>query len=186
MRPGEIVQLRSMYGGRVRWAFPHRVIADDGERFVLYLPPGAEGVWMGRDADGRYLERWMSDEPPRAHVWERHHVLSLTRRGDAHSLWHFWDPGWTFVGWYVQLCDPIVETADGLETMDHALDVTVDPDGTWRWKDEDDFAEAQTLGVLTPEAAAAVRAEGARVIAARPWPTGWEGWRPNPRWSLAT
>ena len=43
----------------------------------------------------------------------------------------------------------IVETRDGLETMDHALDVIVEPDGTWRWKDEDDFAEAQALGVFT-------------------------------------
>ena len=186
MRPGEIVELRSRYRGRVRWAFPHRVVADDGERFVLYLAPGTAGVWMGRDAGGRYLERWISDESPRAHVWERHHVLSVTRRGDAHSLWHLWDTQWTFVCWYVQLHDPIVETADGLETMDHALDVVADRDGTWRWKDEEDFAEAQALGVLTPDAAAAVRAEGERVIAERPWPTGWEEWRPNPSWSMAT
>jgi hypothetical protein len=51
-------------------------------------------------------------------------------------------------------------------------------DGTWRWKDEDDFAEAQRLGVFTPAETARVRAEGERVLAARPWPTGWEQWRP--------
>jgi hypothetical protein len=50
--------------------------------------------------------------------------------------------------------------------------------GTWHWEDEDDFAEAQALGVFTPAEAAAVRAEGERVIAARPWPTGLESWRP--------
>ena len=175
-----------MYRGRVRWAFPHRVIADDGERFVLYLAPGTEGVWMGRDEDGRYLERWISDERPRAHVWERHHVVSVTRRGDAYSLWHFSDEAWIFVGWYVQLQDPVVERDGGLETMDHALDVFVDPDGGGRWKDEDDFAEAQALGVFKPAEALEIRAEGERVIASRPWPTGWEGWRPNPSWSMAT
>jgi len=62
--------------------------------------------------------------------------------------------------------------------MDHALDVLVEQDGTWRWKDEGDFAKAQRLGVFTPDEAALVRAEGERVIAARPWPTGWEDWRP--------
>jgi hypothetical protein len=56
--------------------------------------------------------------------------------------------------------------------------VIVEPDGTWRWKDEDDFAEAQALGIFTAEEAAAVWAEGEHVIAARPWPTGWEDWRP--------
>lgn len=45
-------------------------------------------------------------------------------------------------------------------------------------KDEDDFARAQELGVLDAAGAAAVRAEGERVIAERPWPTGWEDWRP--------
>jgi len=167
-----------MYGGRVRWAFPHRVVADDGDRFALYLARGTEGVLMGRDADDRYLERWMSDEPAHRHVWQRHHVLSLTRRGDAHSLWHFWDEEWNFLCWYVQLQAPVVETVHGLDTMDHALDIVIDPDGTPHWKDEDDFAEAQALGVFTPDQAAAVRAEGERVIAARPWPTGWEDWRP--------
>ena len=168
-----------MYRGRVRWAFPHRVVADDGDRFALYLAPGTEGVLMGRDADGRYLERWMSDEPARGHVWQRHHVLSLTRLGEAHSLWHFWDEGWNFLCWYVQLQAPMLEAAHGLDTMDHALDVVIDPDGTSHWKDEDDFAEAQALGVFSREEAEAVRAEGERVIAARPWPSGWEEWRPS-------
>jgi uncharacterized protein len=178
MRPGEIVEVRSMYGGLVRWAFPHRVISDDGETFALHLAPGAEGVWMGRDPDGRYLERWVRGDPPHPLIWTRHHILALTRRGDAHSLWHFWDDEWNFVCWYVQLQEPVIETPNGLETMDHALDVIVDPDGTWRWKDEDDFSEAIALGVFTEDQVAAIRAEGERVIAAKPWPTGWEDWRP--------
>ena len=178
MRPGDLVELRSVYRGRTRWAFPWRVITDDGDQFVLYLAPGTKGVWTARDADGRYLERWVSEEPPHALVWQQHHVLSLTRRGEAHSLWLLWSEDWTFRCWYVQLQDPVVETASGLETMDHALDVLVEPDGVWRWKDEDDFAEAIALGVFTADEAASVRAEGERVIAARPWPTGWEDWRP--------
>ena len=178
MRPGDVVELRSVHQGRVRSAFPWRVVADDGDALVLYLAVGSEGAWMGRDPDGRYLERWVSDEPPHRHVWRRHHILSLSRRGASSSLWHFWDEDWNFVCWYVQLHAPLRETSEGLEMTDQALDVIVDPDGTWRWKDEDDLAEAQALGVWTPEEAAAIRAEGERVIAARPWPSGWEDWRP--------
>jgi hypothetical protein len=66
--------------------------------------------------------------------------------------------------------------------MDHALDVLVEPDGTWSWKDEDDLAEAQALGVFSGEEVAAIRAEGERVLSAPPWPTGWEDWRPDPSW----
>jgi predicted RNA-binding protein associated with RNAse of E/G family len=114
---------------------------------------------MGRGTDGKYLERLVRGDDPHPHVWRYHYVLSLTRRGDAHSLWLLWEEDWAFRCWYVQLWKPIVETATGIETMDHALDIVVDPDGAWRWWDEDDFDEAQKLGVFTPEQAAAVRAE---------------------------
>ena len=52
----------------------------------------------------------------------------------------------------------------------------------WRWKDEDDLAQAVQVGILDAEAAAALREEGERVIAAKPWPTGWEDWRPPREW----
>ena len=79
---------------------------------------------------------------------------------------------------------PMSETPLGFDTTDWALDVLIDPDGTPHWKDEDDFAEAIALGVFTPEEAAAVRAEGERVFAERPWPTGYEDWRPPPGWTI--
>jgi len=41
---------------------------------------------------------------------------------------------------------------------------------------------AVTVGRLSKDEAAALRAEGERVIAERPWPTGWENWRPRDGW----
>ena len=71
-----------------------------------------------------------------------------------------------------------------LDSFDYQLDVVVGLDGTWHWKDEDEFALAVELGMYTAEQAAAIRAEGERVIAELPalLPTGWEGWRPDPAW----
>ena len=178
MRTGDVVEVRSVFRGRVRWAFPWRVVADDDELLVMHLAPGTVGVSMGRDANGRYVDRWVTDEAPRAHTWTTHHVLALTRRGDAYSLWLLWSEEWVFRGWYVQLQEPIVELDGAVESMDHALDVQVDPDGSWHWKDEADFAEARALGAFDDAKAATIRAEGERVVAAKPWPTGWEDWRP--------
>jgi hypothetical protein len=158
-------------------------VANDRDRVVLYLSPGTHGVWMGRDCDGRYLERWARGDDPHPHVWQLHHVLWLVPPGEGHMLGLKWAEGWRFVGWYVNLQSPPAATSLGYDTCDLALDVEVEPDGTWRWKDEDDFAEAQTLGVLDQAGAAAVRAEGERVIAQKPWPTGWEHWRPDPAWT---
>lgn len=183
MQPGDACVLRSVYRARVRSAFPKRLIAD-GEQIALYLPIGAEGFWMGRDPDGRYLRRWMGDEPPHAHVWHSNHVLWLARPGEASMLGLLWDETWRFRGWYVNLQEPLRRTALGFDTLDLALDVWVEPTESWTWKDEDDFAEAQALGILDERAAAAIRAEGERVLAEKPWPTGWEDWRPDPRWTI--
>jgi hypothetical protein len=178
MRPGDVVELRSIYRGSPRWGFPTTVVEDDGLRLALYLAPGAKGYWI--PTEGRYLERWARGDDPDLHEWKWHHVLWLIRRGDAHMLGHFWDESWAFKGWYVNLQLPVTERDGFVDTMDQALDVVVDPDGTWRWKDAADLAECVALGIFTEAEASTVRAEGERVIAARPWPTGWEDWRPWP------
>jgi predicted RNA-binding protein associated with RNAse of E/G family len=116
----------------------------------------------------------------RESVW-RNDALRITRFGDAHSLWLFWRDG-VFTGWYVNLQDPLRPTSLGWDTRDHTLDITVEPDGTWSWKDEDHLAAAVARGRFSEEEARAIRAEGERVIAERPWPTGWEEWRPDPSW----
>jgi hypothetical protein len=185
MRPGDVVLLRSVYRGRVRWTFPHRLVEDGGARVALYCGPGAQGKWMRPERGGRYLERWARGDDPYDKVWEWTHVLRFGHRDRPHSLDLFWDEQWAFLGWYVNLQRPLEETTLGFDTTDWALDVVVDPDGDWRWKDEDDFALAQELGVLDADEAAAVRAEGERVVAERPWPTGWEDWRPPAEWTPA-
>jgi len=87
---------------------------------------------------------------------------------------HFWrsgrfarvNRGWRrgeFLGWYVNFEKPPVVHADRVITMDLVLDALVAPDGRWTWKDEADFDEAVRRGLVTPDEAAAVRAEASRV-----------------------
>ena len=174
--------VRSVYRRVVKSAFPHRFAGTKDERLALYLAVGTRGFWLGRDGDGRYLERWARGDPPHEHVWHSNHILWLARADELSALGLFWDEAWRFRGWYVNLQAPLRRTRLGFDTTDWALDVWVEPDGTWSWKDEDDFADAQALDVLDEEAAAAIRVEGERVIRERPWPTGWEDWRPDPEW----
>jgi len=71
-----------------------------------------------------------------------------------------------------------------LETQDHELDLVVRPDRSWRWKDEEKMEYWVRQGRFTPAEVAAIRAEGERVLAASPFPTGWEDWRPDPSWRV--
>jgi hypothetical protein len=184
VQPGEAVLLRSIYGGRVRWTWPHHYVGEDAAgRHAIYCGPGNRGKLMKRVAGEGYLEAWVRGDPPFDFVWEHTHVLRFMRAGDAHTIEISWDESWTHLGWYVNLQAPLRVNGTRFDTTDWALDVVVDAEGAWRWKDEDDFAHAIALGVFDADGAAAVRAEGERVIADRPWPTGWEDWRPPPEWT---
>ena len=179
---GDPVLLRSIYRETVRWCWPHHYVGEWDGRTGLYCRPGNRGKLMKRVAGKGYLESWVTDAPAFDYVWDHTHVLRFMRAGDAHTVELFWDEDWRFLFWYVNLQTPLVVRGDRFDTTDLALDIVVEPDGTWSWKDEDDFAQAIELGVLDEHEAADVRAEGERVVAARPWPTGWESWRPPSEW----
>jgi hypothetical protein len=184
LRAGAVVLVRSIYDGQVRSCFPHHFAGEQDGRFAVYLQPGSRGVGMGHGTG--YLGRWAGGDPVEDHVWNTHHVLWLMRLGELHALGLFWNEEWRFRGWYVNLQAPTHLHGNCFDTNDLALDIEVDPDGSWVWKDEDDFAEAQKLGMLDAAGAAELRAEGERVVAERPWPTGWESWRPPTEWTPLT
>ena len=142
MQPGDHVLLRSIYRGRVRWTWPHRFVGEHDGRLGIYCRPGNRGKLMRRDDDRGYLEAWVRGDPPLDHVWERTHVLRFMRAGDAHTIELLWDEAWSFLGWYVNLQAPLRVNGNRFDTTDWALDIVVEPDGTWRWKDEDEFAQA--------------------------------------------
>jgi hypothetical protein len=72
----------------------------------------------------------------------------------------------------------------GFDKRDFQLDIVIQPDHQWRWKDEDELDLAIELGRLTPEQGNAIRAEGQRAVAelesnAGPYAAGWEHWQPG-------
>jgi hypothetical protein len=183
VRLGDPVLLRSIYREQVRWTFPHRYVGEWDGRTGIYCQPGNRGKLIKRAAGENYLDTWVTDSPPFDWTWQRTHRLAFMRAGDAHTVEVTWDEEWNLLGWYVNLQAPLVVNGSFFDTTDWALDVTVEPNGRWAWKDEADFAQAIELGVFAGIDPAVVRAEGKRVIAERPWPTGWETWRPPARWA---
>jgi uncharacterized protein DUF402 len=173
---GDVVVWRSLAFGHIRFAMPHLVVELNSEQVVLWLPGGRRGkIFSGKplheiesldEADWSLLDK----------VWRGEGVLKVHRFGTHHSLWHLDD------GWYVNLEEPWRASRVGWDTRDLALDIVVERDGSWRWKDEDHLAAAVERGWITQDQARLVREEGERVLAARPWPTGWESWRPDPSW----
>lgn len=175
------------FDGRCYAGRPLRVVQDGPDLTVAWLAQGAE-CSMPRLVDGRGLRdvplasRWL--HPREAHrMRSPNEQILLFPRGRAHSLWVLRRDG-ELLGWYVNLEDPHVRDGGTLTTRDSILDLWVPADtGEEVWKDEDELEAAVGAGRLTAAEAAAARAEGERVVHERPWPTGWEDWRPPPNWT---
>lgn len=193
---GDIALLRYRRRGPVTYALPTTVVGDNGQVTMLYLRPGtpvkrrvlADGSPIPRDMS--YAERAVLPVIVGYGHWSANHALILVKPGDAYDIRLFWsEHDWTFRGWYVNLQRPVRRVSVGFDTADHVLDLVVEPDGAWRWKDEDELAAAVEIGRFTAEEAAAMRAEGERVIEridSRAWPfdAGYEHWRPDPSWPI--
>lgn len=187
---GDRVVVRYLRGGRIAWVLPVTVVEDTEDLNVLFLSAGTPTKQV-ESVDGSAITSSMPYEHRVGLEWQLgdgnwgpHQTLLITPPGSAHSIRLIWTETWHFRGWYVNLQEPQVRTAVGFDTSDQVLDIWVEPDQSWRWEDEHELEEAVRLGHSSLDEAAAVRAEGERVIAAWPFPTGWEEWRPDPAWPI--
>jgi hypothetical protein len=125
-------------------------------------------------------------------TWYGNSVIWLTKPDLHYAIGAFWKgEERQFEGHYCNIQEPLRRHALGFDIVDQVLDVLFWPDGTWQWKDEDEFADAQRVGDFTPEEAARIRAAGEMAIAAweqKMWPfdRDWSTWEPDRSWSIPT
>ena len=169
---GGSIVVRHVWRARLFLVWTAIVAHDDGELLALWIPPGAPCL-RPEVRDELPYEQPLVERP-----WRAPGVLQLWRDGAAHAVWLLGD------AWYVNLQEPFRRSPGGVDTADHLLDLVRSRDGRWTWKDEHELAAALERGYLGEHEAAAVRAEAERVIAADPFPTGWEDWKPDPSWPV--
>ncbi|MGK3207516.1 DUF402 domain-containing protein [Amycolatopsis sp. MEPSY49] len=168
-RPGEtVVERFHRPDGSIGQVHPLRVLEDDGRVLLAWLPAGTPIVGS-RLADGRLMRDAPLDQRfriPRVPVPDLWHGASTLRRipeDEWSSVWWFFDLEGRFKNWYVNLEIPLGRTPGAVDRIDGVLDVVVEPDGTWRWDDEDEAEAAIEVGRLTLEQFDRLRAEGERI-----------------------
>jgi Protein of unknown function (DUF402) len=189
--PGTTAVLQEVWNGRVWAARPVRVVRDEGDFVALWFPKGTrwkapttpptrprERTRGERLATTIALGDWVFADAE----WEVS-TLMLLREGEWHALWISWLDDGEQWGWYVNLQRPFRRTPLGFETMDLMLDVTIELDRSWRWKDEDELEVFVERGVFDEALAGRLREEGLEVArrAERnegPFAEDWSEWRP--------
>lgn len=193
-QPGQTVVRRCVHrNGRIAAVESGRVISDDHRGLLVWV--GGGSAVMRRATLAGDLVRSLPIRQKLAIAtmlkpmqWRGHGVLILTPPEAAHSIWWFFADDASFDGWYVNLEAPAARWRGGIDIRDQALDIWVHPDLSWRWKDEDEFAERLTFPqhYWVPDEAA-VWAEGRRVIkmieaGEFPFDGSFTGFEPDPSW----
>ncbi len=191
-RPGESVVLREVWHGRLWTVRPALIVRDDEDLQAFVVLPGTHWKAPVR-RNGTPLRLYEDEWRLVDRLWAGHRILSFAWPGVAHAALAFWEQATdAFEGWYVNLQSPLERTPVGFDYVDHVLDIEITQDrSSWRWKDEDELAEAVARGVFTAEEARRFREEGERAVRRAleqepPFDEPWEDWRPEPRWLVPT
>jgi Protein of unknown function (DUF402) len=189
---GDTVVVQEVWDGRV-WAARPMTVVEDAVFVGLWFPKGT--VW-----------KRPVTPPDRAHEPDRgKRHAGLLMRGDWifvdscwdvstlvlmwadewHATWVSWLDDGVQWGWYVNLQKPFRRTRLGFETMDLTLDVLIENDRVWRWKDEDELESFVAVGVYDRALVERLREEGRRVVVRagrNEWPfdQAWASWQPAP------
>ncbi|MFZ1990763.1 MAG: DUF402 domain-containing protein [Alphaproteobacteria bacterium] len=181
---GTQIPARYIYDGKVWFAEAMTVVDDVPERLITYLQVGTAVQWAGYDdATHGFTE-------PKPQIWHTRNALKIYERDGWCGIWCLWlADNWQFDHWYIDFQTPWRRGGNGLVLKDLSLDIVVTPDLTWRWKDEDHFADRRAAGLITPHEAECVLEEAQRIIKriearAAPFSEAWPDWRPDSAWTI--
>jgi hypothetical protein len=176
-------------------ARPVRVLQDDERALAVWLAPGTTVLRpvLGNGDELRSVplaERFdlaRHGRATRRDTWRGPGIVKVAVPGQPWSVWLFWDDGWAFRGWYVNLEDTHVRSDHQIVTQDHVLDLVVSAERAVSRKDEDELEIAVASGRFSAAEAARFRddATAAEDVVRRwgsPFCDGWERWRPEPGW----
>lgn len=194
---GQTIVHKEFWQGRLWGAHPLFVVEDSFDRLVAWCPRGTVRkvpiTPPTRDKAPTRAERVTA-------LLDRGDWLLEDREWDVSTLWLVepdrwhavlvsWLPDGKHWGWYVNFQEPIRRTERGFQSMDLMLDILVDPDLSWRWKDEDELDAVIKAGLYDESIVNAVRTDAREVVQRiesndRPFNEPWPRWRPAHEWGL--
>lgn len=176
---GDVVALRDIWFGAVWRAVAGITIEDTPDQSVLWIPAGSESSYPVDEEDREI--RLARPEFRRATRRTAADCVLLCVERAPWTIWHFFAEDGVFDRWYVNFEQYLGRSAIAYDSVDHKIDLIARPDGSLVWKDEDELEQAGRLGLVD---VASARRDAARAVAERPWPTGWEDFRPDPAWEV--
>ena len=192
-KPGDILAWRGIYRDRVWHMQTTTAIKDSPEELVLALLPGAEciapeGYLNGKDRSKRRWSFKNKDWELQGYLWRTNRLLLLLEPEKYYSIMYFWDDSNEFLCYYVNFQLPFQRSHCGIDTLDLDLDIIINPDFSYEWKDEDDYRNAIDNEVIIAEWVRGIETAKIEVFnkldrRQYPFDGSWLDWAPDPTWS---
>lgn len=195
---GDSCALRGIVNNQVWLAQSVIVVKDEPQETILLLLPGAqcafpEGYWRWRiNNDFSRGSRWQEAKSDnitlRGFQWHTNRILIFLESEKYFASFLFWDHATDqFSGYYINFQLPFQRSHCGFDNLDLDLDIVIDPQYNWEWKDEEDFKAGIKEGGILDEWAKGIehsQNEVFKKISNRSYPIdgSWLQWRPAVNW----
>jgi protein associated with RNAse G/E len=143
--------------------------------------PNGGSRWDEQDSGRWEMADW---------VWQQRRALILMPPETYYAVFLFWsDRTSEFEGWYVNFQLPFRRTDWSIDTLDLEIDLIIEPDGSWRWKDEAEYQSGVWRGSIPADVAAEIEKARKEVLSllssgSRLFDRKWLEWQPDPKWEI--
>lgn len=197
-KPGDAIAYRGIYGGHVSYIQAAVVVQDRPEEVALAILPGAEcfapeGYINGKHGASGQWDRWGEYERGRwnmeRYTWHTNRLLILLQPEKYYASYYFWRAvDDQFLCYYVNFQLPFYRSEIGFDSFDLELDIIIEPNYEWRWKDVEDYQKGIECGILRQEWIYEIDTAKQEVFErlekhAYPYDRSWLSWSPEPGWS---
>ena len=192
-RSGDVIVWRGVFRNRVWHAQPVIVVKDTPEEMCVTLLPGTEcvapeGYLDGKDSAKRRWSFKEKDWKLENYAWRTNRLLILLEPDTYYSTMFFWRADSNdFLLYYINFQLPFQRSHCGIDTLDLDLDLIINPDFSFRWKDEDDYQKAIDHEVIMPEWTQEIEIAKKEIFnklekRQYPYDGSWLNWMPYPHW----
>lgn len=192
-KPGDIVVWREKFNDRIWHAHTAIAVKDSPEETVLVFLPGSEGMgpenWVDEKKEG--IHPWDFIDTTwnlKNYSWRTFCTLFLLEPQKYYTIVYYWNAeSGQFLSYYVNFQTPFTRSHRGIETRDLELDLIVNPDFSYRWKDLEEYQKGVQSGVIFSEWVSGIELAkkdilDKLVLRQYPFDGSWLNWTPDPAW----
>lgn len=192
---GDHVLYQGIYENCVWYAQSMLIVKDTAEETALAVYPGMEcaaprGYINGRQTWNRWQDYLTNHWDMQQYNWHTNRFLVLLYPKKYYSINLMWNHAEKrFLCYYINFQLPFQRTDLGFKTLDLEIDLVINPDHSWHWKDEEDYNEGVKLNIIRAEWVQEIETAKREIFEKLeyiqyPLDEYWLGWTPNPEWTL--